>query len=408
MASSYLTDDIIAKEALMILHQKCNFIGTVVHDYDDSFAQKGAKIGDTLRIRLPNEYTVRTGRVMNVQDTTEQKVSLTVNNYKGVDLEFDDDDLTLSIDKFAELYLEPAMSVLAANIESDFLTNVIKDVYNFHDGVSAANDFDNVSSAAQLLTENLAPLSQRSMLHSPIGMKGLVNDTKSLFQDSTGIAKQYREGLMGRMGGFDHYENTLVPSHTTGTAAEGDTGYNINNGSGESASAAEIAAGVQTLTVNTGTKTFKEGDIITIDNVYAVHPETKVSTGSLKRFVITADAGATATSLTISPPIITSGGRQNVDAAAANGAAINKIGGGASATWKQSLAYHKSAFAFATADLEMPKGTDMASRQVLDGISMRLVRDWDQTNASFPTRIDVLYGYVSLRPQLACRIGHNT
>ena len=135
MASTYLTIDQITKEALMILHQKLNFIGNVVRDYDDSFARSGAKIGDTLRIRLPNEYTVRSGRTMDVQDTTEAKVDLAVNNYKGVDLEFDDDDLTLSIDNFAERFLEPAMAVLAANIEYDVLSNVIEDVYNFHDGV---------------------------------------------------------------------------------------------------------------------------------------------------------------------------------------------------------------------------------------------------------------------------------
>lgn len=417
MANSFLTPTVITKEALMILHQKLKFVGSINRGYDDRFAKSGAKIGDTLTIRKPNEFTVRSGRTLNTQDVTEQSLTLQVNNQKGVDWEFNADDLTLTIDEFSERYLEPAMAKLAAEVENDVLTNVYKDVYQFHDGVDAANDFNNVTAAGVILDNALAPDSQRTMLHGSQGMADLINSNKDLFHDSKELSRQYKEAVMGRFGGFDHMASTLVPSHTTGAAAEGDTSWNINNGSDEAATAAEIAADVQTLTVDTGTKTLKVGDILTIGTgsnaVNRVHPETKQNTGKLQQFVVVGngttgeDLTSGDTSLQISPPIITSGPRQNVNQAAKDDEPINKVGGGADADWEQTLAYHKNAFTFATADLVLPKGVDMASRQVMDGISMRLIRDYDITNDAFPIRLDVLYGYKTIRPQLAARIGIN-
>jgi hypothetical protein len=162
-----------------------------------------------------------------------------------------------------------------------------------------------------------------------------------------------------------------------------------------------------TLTVDGGSTTFLDGDIITIAGVNRVHPETKADTGILQQFVVTANSGTSATSLAISPSITITGGKQNVTAAPANDAAVSKVGGGASSVFTNSMAYHKDAFTFATADLVMPKGVDMAARKVLDGVSMRIVRDYDINNDKFPCRIDILYGYVAKRPQLACRIGNN-
>jgi len=406
MANTLLTPTVITKEALMILHQKCNFIGNIETQYDSQYAKSGAKIGNDLKIRLPNEFTIRTGATLNVQDVPEESVTLTVDTQKGVDFTFASEELTMHIDDFRERYLEPAMSVLAANMESDSLS-MYKDVWNLVDGEGAAQTYNNVVDAGAKLSDNLAPSSQRFMLHSPTGTAGIIKDTKSLFNDARSVSKSFKEGALARTAGFDHFENTLMPTHTTGTAAEGATSYLIDNTSGESASAAEISAGVQTLTIDTGSTTFLEGDIITIANVFRVHPETKASTGVLQQFVVQADSGASATSLTISPPIISSGVRQNVDAAAANNAAINKVGGGNASSWGEGLAFHKTAFAFATADLVMPSGVDFSAREVLDGLSMRIVRQYDINNDKFPCRLDVIYGYKAIRPQLACRVSHD-
>lgn len=394
MSNSLLTISQITRKAAMILHQKCNFIGNMNRGYDDSFGERGAKIGDTLRIRLPNEYAVRSGMTMAAQNTSEQKVDLTVNNVKGVDLNFTSEELALSLDDFSDRILDPAMSVLAANIESDVYTNLYKQVYNLVDGDTAAFGFTHTASARQKLTENLAPLTKRACILNPTHTTKFQVDTKGLTQDAESLQEQWREGALGRIQGATFYENTVFADHTTGTAVKGDTLYNIN-GAGQTGSS---------ITVNTGTTTFLKGDIITLAGCNAVHPETKVDLGYAKQFVVTADSGANATSISISPAIVTSGARQNVTASPTTTGAVTKVGAGASELLNGSMMFYRDAFVFATADLPMPKGVDMAAKAVVDNISVSIVRDFSITDRQFPCRLDVLYGYAALRPQLATRI----
>ena len=396
MSNTILTPTAVTREALRVLHQKLNFIGNINRTYDDSFAQSGAKIGDSLKIRLPNEYVVRSGATLSAQATTETSTTLQVATQKGVDLNFTSVDLTLSLDDFSQRILEPAMSVLAANIEADALS-MYQDVYNIVDQDGTAFTWNTILNGRKTLNDNLTPMdNQRSALLSTASSVKLVDALKGLFQDSTEISRQYREGKMGRSAGFDFYENTLLTSHTTGTAAK-TTGYTVNG--------AVTANGSTAVTVQTGTTTFKKGDVFTVANCFRVHPETKASTGVLQTFVVTADYAGGAGSLSFAPAIYTSGGRQNVTAGGLpNSSAIVKVGAGASELINGDMVFHKDAFAFATADLVMPKGLDFAARQVMDGISMRVVRQYDINNDKFPCRLDVLYGYKAIRPQLAARL----
>lgn len=396
MPNSILTPTAVTREALRILHSKLNFIGNINRQYDDSFAKDGAKIGDSLKIRLPNEYTVRDGINMSAQETSETSTTLQVSSVKGVDLSFTSTELALSLDDFSSRILEPAMSVLAANIEADALS-MYKDVYNISDEDATAISLKSFLYGRQILNDSLAPQdNNRSALISTEHSVKLVDALKGLFHDSTQIAKQYREGMLGRIGGFDFFENTLLVPHATGTALKATT-YTVNG--------AVTTNGSTAVTVAVGATTFKKGDVFTVANCFRVHPETKVSTGKLQQFVVTADYAGGAGNLSFAPAIYTSGGRQNVVAAGmANGAAIVKVGAGASETLSPSMVFHKDAFTFATADLPLPKGVDFAAREVMDGISLSVVRDFTISDRSFPCRIDCLYGYRTIRPQLAARI----
>ena len=395
MSNALLTVDEITRRALLILHQKMTFISSINRQYDDSFANEGAKIGDTLRIRLPNQYTVRTGAAINVQDTVESKVDLTVATQRGVDTSFSTKDLTMDMDDFAHRILDPAMSVLAAVIEADALQTMTLDVFNLVDSDGAAIDFLDMLNGRKILNENLAPQdNSRTALLSNAHSAILVDALKGLFQDSSSIAEQYTDGVMGRTAGFTFAESSHVADHTTGTGSKGDTTYNID-GTTESGSS---------ITVDGGTTTFLKGDIITLAGVNAVHSETKVSTGVLQQFVITADSGTSATSLAVSPSLVVSGAKQNVSGFPTDNGVVAKIGAGNGELLNSTLVYHKDAFTFATADLIMPDGVDFASRQVFDGISMRIVRQYDINNDTIPARIDVLSGFKTIRPQLACRI----
>ncbi|MCP4386307.1 MAG: hypothetical protein GY798_33680 [Hyphomicrobiales bacterium] len=394
MANTILTPTAVTREALRVLHQKLGFIGSIHRGYDSSFAKTGAKIGNTLKIRQPNEYTVRTGATLSAQDTTESSVDLTISTQKGVDVNFTSEELTLDLDDFTDRVLEPAMAVLAATMESDALS-MYKDVYNQVDNVGSAITFAKVLEGRKKLVDNLAPTSKRSVCLNTQDNVDLVDTLKGLFQDSTQVAKQYREGYVGRTGGFEFMESTFMPSHDSGS--DDGTGDYLVDGASQTGA---------TLVVDTGTGTLLQGDVITIAGVNRVHPETKADTGILQQFVVTADSGASATSLAISPSIVTSTGRQNVTGSPADNAVITKVGG-ASVNYGLSLAYHKDAFAFGTADLVMPDGVDFAARRAFDGISMRIVRQYDINNDKFPCRIDVLYGYKAIRPQLAARLANN-
>ena len=396
MANTLLTPTAVTREALRILHQKLNFVGNITRDYDDSYAKRGAKIGDSLKIRLPNQYTVRSGATLSAQDTTESSVTLQVATQKGVDLNFTSADLTLSLDDFSKRIIEPAMAVLAANIEADAMS-MYKDVYQSVWNGGAAATYNKALDCRVKLQNALAPPSDRTMLLDPAAMADVIKDTKTLFQDDASIAKQYREGMVGRAAGFDWGENTLLPSHTRGAA---DTAYVVNTSTG-------ITSGSGSITVATGTGAINKGDVFTIAGVYEAHPETKANTGRLQQFVCTADYAGGGGSVSVSPVPVTSGALQNVVIVSAGASKAVVFSGTASAAVQTGLAFQKGAFAFATADLVMPEGVDWSAREVYDGISMRVVRAYDINNDKFPCRLDVLYGYKTLRAQLACRYHNN-
>lgn len=393
MANTILTPTAVTREALRVLHQKCRFIGTINKQYDSSFAKDGAKIGSDLKIRLPNQYTVRSGATLSTQDTTESSVTMTVSTQKGVDLNFTSADLTLSLDDFSKRILDPAMAVLAAGIEADVVKAALQTWNHVGTAGTTPNAILTYLQARQKMSENLTPEGTWNMLVSPLAGITIVDALKGLFANQKELNDQYKEGMMGTAAGFDWMESTILPTFTN----PADITVAV---SGTSQTGATLTiSGVTNPTV------FAAGMVFTVPGVNAVHPETKVSTGSLQQFVVTADTtiSATSGSIPIAPSIVTSGATQTVTASPTDTDALTFIGS-VSTTYKSGIAYHRDAFAFATADLVMPKGVDFAAREVFDGISMRIVRQYDITNDKFPCRLDVLYGYKAIRPQLACRV----
>lgn len=395
MANTLLSPTVITREAQRILHQKCNFIGSIDRQYDDRFAKTGAKIGNSLQIREPNQFTVRTGKTIDVQDVTETSQTLTVATQKGVDINFSTADLTMTIDDFSKRYLDPAMSVLASTMESDAMS-MYKDIYNSLWASGSAITYNDVLSGRVLLQRSLAPSNDRTANMNPQDMADLVKDTKTLFNSNSEIAGQYVDGYMGKAAGFKFMENTIWPGHTTGSE---NGSYVVNTSTG-------ITSGTATITTTGGSGTLAVGDVFTVADVYSVHPETKVSTGVLQQFVVTAAVSGTG-AWAVSPTPITSGAKQNITLVSAGASKAVVVGGTASDALGTSLLYHKEAFTFVSADLELPGGVDFARRETVDNISMRLVRAYDINNDNMPCRIDVLYGYKTTRPGSAVRLHYN-
>ena len=391
MANTLLTPTAVTREALRVLHQKSTFLSSINKQYDPSFAKEGAKIGDSLKIRLPNQYTVRSGINMSSQDSVESSTTLQVATVKGVDLNFTSQDLAMSINDFSAQFINPAMDVLAANIEADALT-MIKDVYQSSNNVAAAITMANVMGGRKKLMDALAPMSDRTCLLSTNDNALLVTALNAQFNDQKSISKQYLDGYMGHAAGLDFMETSLLNNQARGAGAS----YVVNGANQTGA----------TITIGTGTGLIDVGSIITFAGCNRVHPETKADTGILQQFVVTATNATNATTVSISPSIIITGATQNCSAAPTTTGAVTILGT-ASTPYGQSLIYHKDAFTFATADLPLPKGAvDWAAREMMDGISMSIVRGFNIADRTFPTRIDVLYGYKTIRPQLACRLAN--
>ena len=399
-----LGDGAITRKALAILHNKLIFVKGINKEYDSRFAVAGAKIGASLLIREPNQFTVRSGAVMDTQDVTESTQTLTLATQRGVDVNFSSAELALSMDEFSKRILEPAMSRLAAEIDKVVIEACYKDIYNIvYTTYGTAPVFADLQSARAKLSKGLAPSSDRRLLMESLSMNSVVNAMKGLYQSAGAIASQYDSGLMGHAIGFDFYESEIVPTHTNGTRDDTTPICNTTEGSG-------ITSGTATVVSTGADGTMKIGDVFTIEGVYAVNPETKVRYAHLQQFVITAAHTNDATDTwAVSPTPITSGAKQNVEvvSAGASKAIVNSAAGGsgtASAADVVNLAYHKDAFTFVTADLELPRDAHFAAREVFDGISMRIWRASDIVNDKFPCRIDVLFGYKTTHPEWAVRM----
>jgi hypothetical protein len=377
------------------------FIRSIDRQYDGSFAQAGAKIGDTLKLREPNQFAIRTGMVMDTQDITETAQDLVISTVKGVDLDLSTLELTLDIDNFNERILKPAMLRLAAEIEKTVIDGVYPYVAKFENTTFGTKPvYADVQAARALLAQGLCPRNDRYLMTDALASNSIMADSKTLYNPTETISKQYMDGVVGRVAGFGHVESELTPVHTNGSRDDTTPVIDI----------ATITNGMTALVTTGADGTYKKGDVFTIADVYDVNPETKVSTGVLKQLSMAEDHTNDATdTLNITWPIYKDGPKQNAYAAAWTGSkAIVNVGAGGSGTastaYRNALAYHKNAFTFVSADLEMPKGEDFAYRAVIDGISMSLVRSFNITNRSFPLRIDVLFGYKCVIPGWACRV----
>lgn len=396
MPNTLLTPTAVTREALRVAHQSANFIGNIDRQHDAEFAVSGAKIGDSIKIRQPNQFAVTDGAILSAQDTTEASTTLQLTGRKHVGMGFTTADLSLSIDDFSARFITPAASALMANVEADALS-MYKSVYNQVSNVGSAATLGKILAGRKILMDVLAPTADRSVILNTQDNVDLVDGNKQLFNDQKVLGKQYLEGAQGRAAGFDFYENTLLARHTTGTENGASTTITVNGAN---------QTGSTIIVANASSKTLKKGDIVTFVGCNRVHPETKADTGVAQQFVVTEDLGTSGTNLKISPAIVTSGATQNVSASPTNSQAITKVGG-ASAAHGISLAFNKSAFTFATADLILPKGVHFGAREVMDGISLRVVQDYDINNDKLPARLDILYGYVAQRPEFACRLANN-
>ncbi len=416
MSNTLLTVSMITREALRLLHNNTVFLRGVNRQYSGEFAKTGAKIGSTINIRKPNQYFIRRGAQMNVNNVSETYTSLTLDTQYGVDINFSSSELTLSLDDFSKRILEPAIARLTSEMDMDGLGLVISNVYNqvgtpgTTPGNTGGSALTNAAcpqiylNAGMIMTTYATPRdNQRRVCFNPAANAASVAGLSGLYNDQASIAEQYKKGVMGYALGFEFAEDQNVNTFTTGDHA-GSAGWQV--------SAANQTGSTITCSGATASHTgiLKAGEVVTFAGCYGVNPENQMSTGMLQQFVVTADVDSDDSglfSVTISPSIVVAGAgvaNGTVTASPTNTGACTPLSGSASTTYPINVAYHADAFTLGTADLELPKGVDFAYREEFEGVSMRIVRAYDINNDQFPCRIDVLAGWKTLRPEMACRI----
>lgn len=409
MANTSLTADIVAKEALIILENELGILKRMhrAHESEFSNSVNGYKIGDTISIRRPADFTVRSGATLSTQDVIEGKTTLTVDQQKGIDFQFTSTELTLKIDDLSERVIKPAMSSLVNDITNDVLTQMYRGIYNWVGTPgNTVDSFADFAKAPERLDIMAVPQADRAAAFAPTDYWGLVGSQTALYINQV-ASDAFRRGEMGMVGGIDTLMSQVVPTHTVGPLG----GTPLVNGASQNVTY-DTAKNTWTQSLITDGWTasaanrLKAGDIFTIANVQMVNPKTKVTTGVLQQFVVTADVssdGSGNLTATISPPIITSGPHQTVNAAPADNAAITVLGS-ASTAYRQNLVFHKNTMGVAFVPMEMPQAAYNGSRQSYKGISVRVIPIYDGTNDISKWRLDVLYGRKIIDPRLATRL----
>ena len=409
MANAVKSVSMIAKEATMILENELVMKKQVYDGYQEEFGKNpnGYKIGSTLTIRKPTDFTVRDGATASNQDVVEGSTTIVVNKQKGIDFQFTSQELALEMNQLSERVIRPAMVQLANQIDRDIMA-LYSSVPNLVGTAGQTiNSYADFAKGPERMDELSIPQDMRKAVLSPSDHWGLLGSQTALYMQD--VAKDaYRKGSLGMIGGVDTYMSQNVPTHTVGVA----TGTPLVNGAGQTSTyAATKDTNTQSLVTdgwtNSTTGILKAGDVITIANVYAVNPVTKATLPFLRQFVVTADADSGATTgpatLTISPAIITSGAFQNCSAAPADNAAITVVTGTGGTGYRQNLMFHRNAFAFVSVPMEAPQGAVNVSRQSYKGINVRLVPYYDGTNDISKWRLDILYGVKAIDPRLAVR-----
>ncbi len=412
MANTSLTADILTRESLIILENELGVLGSFHRPMDEEFQKSvnGYKVGSTVSIRRPADFSVRTGAVMDVQDVVEGKVALTIDTQKGIDFEFTSEELTMDMDNLKERVIKPAMSSLVNNISSDALSNFYQYTYNWAGTAGQdINSFLDFIKGPERLSELAAPMQQRMAALGTTDYYAMVGAQVGLGASDKLVGDAWKSGMLTGLGGMEEiHMSQVVPVHTNGAAV--DTSAVIDGSSQEVTYETAKDAWTQTLTTDGwgNSQSVTAGTVFTIASVYRVNPKTKVSTGKLQQFTITTatttHASGGDTVLTISPPIITSGPHQTVTYSGdMDGNAITRVGA-VSTAYTQNLCYHKNAYTLAFAPLEMPQGAVNGSRQTSNGISVRVIPVYDGINDVSKWRLDVLYGKKVIDPRIATRL----
>ena len=413
MANNLLTISKITNEALMVLENELTFTSEVDRNYDDQFAVVGAKIGATVNVRKPGRFIGTTGPALNVEDFNESSVPVTLSTQFHVDTQFTTQDLALSLDMFSDRVLKPAVAAIANKIDRDGLLLAKNATANIVGtaGVPPTGLITYLTAGAYLDSEGAPRDGRRSCTVEPFTSATIVDSLKGLFMPSAKISEQYEKGLMGTdSAGMRWKMDQNVVSHQFGSYATAVLSCNVTTATGFLTSGWASSSNITIAATSAAAAGLLQGDVLTIAGVYAVNPQNRQAYGSnkLRNFVVNSAVtvpSSGSVTVNVSPAVITAGQFQNVSVTSSGSQSVVPFNNTGTVS-PQNIIMHKNAFTLAVADLELPDGVHFAGRASDKeiGLSMRVVRQYTINNDSIPTRLDVLYGWAPLYPELAVRV----
>lgn len=405
LANTFATPDWVMRKVARRLVNNCVFAGNVMRDYDDEYRQKGAKMGDTITLRLPQRFEVTVGAVMNPTPLNDQTITLTITDQSNVGFEYGSWSATLEVDDYMERYANSAVDALINNIDYTGTTRMYRETAKAVGTPGTVPTTNNVYGLAKTkLVEAAVPRPYKAVISADAHTQ-LSNANTSLFNPGAQIGAFFRNGqIEGKALGINEwYEDENVFSHTIGALG----GTPLINGAGQSG--ASLTGDGATASV---TNYFRQGDVIQLASVQDINPLSRQSTARDKDFVVTANVNSTAggaLTIPISPSIVVSGPFQNVDEGPGDNDAIRTFGSAtayAGLVTRQGFVYHKEAYALVMADLVQPRGIWVSERisNAKLGISVRMMKDSDIINDVHPCRLDTAHGWKAIRQELACRV----
>jgi hypothetical protein len=412
-----LTISKITNEALMVLENSLTFTMCVNRDYDDQYAVVGAKIGDTVNVRRPVRVIGTTGPNLNIEDFNETSIPVVLTTQFHTDTQFGTKELALNVDMFSDRVLKPLIAAIANKIDFQGTTTAANGIANIvgTPGTPPTALLTYLTAAAFLDAEGTPRDGERSCVIEPFTSATIIDALKGLFVPQDKISSQYMRGLMGRdSAGMNWYNDQNIVSHTFGFAT-GATTVTVN---GANQGLATGWAATSTISINNSANniTLQVGDVLQFPGTFAVNPQNRQAYGSnkLRNFVVTqavTQSGAGNFNVVVSPAVIYGGQFQNVTAAPTTGGTVTftslpTSGASGAVISPQNIVLHRNALTLAVADLELPEGVHFAGRASDEeiGLSIRVVRQYTINNDAIPTRLDVLFGWAMLYPELGCRV----
>lgn len=402
--NTFITPTWVTKDVAMFWKNSIKLVGQFDRQWNKEWSKSATKLGDTIQVRIPQRFVVNEGQGIQIQSILNQTVPLTINHQYQVAMEWSSADTALRVEEVQKRYTKPAGYALANKADVQAGAEVYKSVY-YSIGAPGTPLSDNSTwTNGVALLRGVGVPEDLCAVTDTLTQSAITNANLALFGPRPVIDRAFRDSKFGdnALGIDNWYYDPNVPTHTTGTFTASTP---LINGASQSGS---------TLTTDGwGTFAFKQGDVFTIDGVYAVNPVSYTRQPFLQQFVLTADlSGSSTATLAFSPSIIASGQLQTVNALPADNAAINFLGatGTVGATMAatasvQSLVFQPDAFAFAMVDLpdNLPGANAKTVSDADARISMRWVEQYQASTDQLPRRCDMLVGVAPIIPSFALR-----